>query len=484
MTAVVILIVLISLLWLIGQAVVIALLWGQQERSRTRVELLSRFVGIAPGLSAVSAAEKRPNRVDGDTPVPERRVPAPEPAAPRIRQQSAPENAETRGVETPRHPAELTFPAPVRRQSPVPPANQPLPPAGDPGSRPDRRTTDSRATIASGSSPLHSSQEATATLSVQEPSERPRAGLPPGSILPDFELHTIDGERFRRSQLGTKRIALIFLAPESPGSSAVLETIRSSHVPKRSLPDLILVIAGGTPEDSIRRWLGRLPKRVTVLMQEDAELATVLNVSGAPAAYLLDGGSQTHGPLRSGARDVLEGLGIAASQMTTSARRSTDITSHAQASQRSFSGLPVGSRMPAIRFPLLNGGEWERSSRCPTLLVLWDVACRRCDELRDALADELQQWRGFDTVVIVRGLQPGDRSLEPLAGIIPIVVQTGFDIARRLHLLEAPAAMAVSPEGEISRPPAIGVAAVLSLGRALHDQTARSEKVRTERAGS
>jgi hypothetical protein len=277
-----------------------------------------------------------------------------------------------------------------------------------------------------------------------------------------------------------KRMAMLFFAIDCPGSAAVMESIRSPHVRKRGLPDLVLVIDGSAEPEAVRRWLGRLPKRVSVLLQDDTELASVLRVPGTPAAYALDHQSRTRGGLRTGARAVLEAIGIAAAQMTTTARRSSDLTPHPLVTQRSFHGLPVGSKAPETALPLLGGGVWDGPSSRPQLLIFWDSSCPPCVAMHDALLEAAPAWTGFDTLVISRGSAAPDDMPGRLQQRVPVALQQGFSVAQRFQVLETPAAVAINPDGTIAKPAAVGSSAVLTLAREMQERADRSSAIREE----
>jgi hypothetical protein len=273
--------------------------------------------------------------------------------------------------------------------------------------------------------------------------------------------------------LAGKRAVLLFLAMDSPGSSAILESIRSPQVRKRALPDLVCVIDGEADPDAVRRWLGRLPKRVTILLQDDTELASVLRVPGTPAAYVLDEELRTRGGLRSGARAVLEALGIAVAHMTSTARRSTQLSPHSLVTQRSFRGLPVGTPAPELSLSLLGGGVRDGESTRWQLLIFWDSTCPPCLSMADALIDAAPVWTGFDAIVICRGGSSTDNVLDRLRKHLPVAIQRGFSVAQRFQVLETPAAIAVAPDGTVARPPAVGAPAVLELAWELQERADR-----------
>ena len=465
MTAVIILIVLVGLLWLIGQGVLLAMLWGQEQRLHSRLDSLARALGLPSELDITpGSAVPRQDRAKPDAP----EMPATPSTSAELTEDVTSSGERERELTT--DPGRLTFPPPLRRQPPVPPANEPLPiPASEPAD--DRKALTAHQ---SGMSPVALDVSSKPGTDHDDGERIQRSGgLPAGSILPDFELRTLDGDQFRRSMLEGKRSVLIFLAIESPGSAAVMESIRSPQVRKRGLPDLVLVVDGGPEPEAVRRWLGRLPKRVSVLLQDETELASVLRVPGTPAAYALDDQSRTRGGLRTGARAVLEAIGIAAAQMTSTARRSSHLTPHAPVTQRSFHGLQVGSKAPELALPLLGGGVWDGSSSRPQLLIFWDSSCPPCGAMHGALLEAAPTWTGFDALVISRGMAEPEEIFGSLQQYVSVALQQGFAVAQRFQLLETPAAIALNPDGTIAKPPAVGASAVLALAQDLQERADR-----------
>src|SRR6478609_3740860 len=217
---------------------------------------------------------------------------------------------------------------------------------------------------ASAATPAPSNPALKASSSLRAASEEPHRGegLAPGSPLPDFELRTIDGERFRRSQVTARRSAILFLSAEDEGSKAVVDALRAVAAKRKSLPKLIYVIGGNGKSETIAAWLGRVPKPVTVLLQEDTEVATVLRANGTPSAYLFDAQGMTQGRLRTGAVAILESLGLPQGSIPSAARKANGLKPLARPTQRSYRGLPDGSPAPGLELPLLNGGTWMGAS--------------------------------------------------------------------------------------------------------------------------
>lgn len=429
MTAGAILIVVGGLLAVTAIALFLAHLWAQQQRMEERVfSLMSQLALLGKHASppAPPIEAKPPVAVA---------VPAPPPPAP-IRREP---------VE--RAPA---APAPVALES-VPVKASPI-----------VETSKSQAAM----SPPR--QQAPA---FRNPGERDASAeaIVPGSQLPDFELLTVEGERFRRSQLTAKRNALVFLNPDDDGSKIVIEAIRSLISKRKQLPKLVYLIDGGTDQDAIGKWLGRLPKQVTALVQADHEVASVLRVDGTPTLLFCDERGMSQGRARRGSVAILEALGMSHSTLPAAARKANGVAPLPNTVQRSYRGLPDGALAPALTLPLLSGGDWNGASGPGRrrLVIFWSPDCSPCQRMLPDLAAASQNWRSFDAVLVTNGVGDENQALLDAGLAIPVALQEKHEAARLFQLLESPAAVRISPEGTIVGPPASGAQAIWSMVAAI-----------------
>ena len=436
MTAVAIVIVVGGIVALSVLTWFIAQLFAQQQRAEERV------LGLMTQLSWINSRELPPPAPAAELAPSVTETPAPKQLTGPLRATNAvPEQSQS---------AEAVERAPAAPATPIAapaPIVEPAPAA--------------RAAAPASSSP------AKATSTHRTASEEPYRGegLAPGSPLPDFELRTIDGERFRRSQVTVRRSAILFVSAEDEGSKAVIDTLRSITAKRKSLPKLIYVIDGGVANDVIASWLGRVPKPVTVLLQEDSEVASVLRANGTPSAYLFDAHGVTQGRLRTGAVAILEALGIPQGSIPAAARKANGLRPHTQSRQRSYRGLPVGSPAPELELPLLTGGTWMGASGPgrTRLVLFWNPDCPPCQRILPELAIAARTWTGFDAAIIASGSAEENQGLSNAGLSIPIALQSRQEASRAFHVLESPAAVLVSPEGTVVGAPASGAQAIWNL---------------------
>jgi thiol-disulfide isomerase/thioredoxin len=415
----------------------IAQIFAQQQRAEERV------LGLMTILSMINGRELPPPPQVATLP----------PAlleAPAIKQLTGP-------VRSARSPAEPSRPAETVDRAPAAPiAPIAAPAAVAKPAQPARTAT-----------PAPSNPAPKASTPIRQTSEEPYRGegLAPGSPLPDFELRTIDGERFRRSQVTARRSAILFLSAEDEGSKAVIDALRSIVAKRKSLPKLIYAIDGGTTNEVIAAWLGKAPKPVTVLLQEETEVATVLRATGTPSAYLFDAQGLTQGRLRTGAVAILEALGVPQGSIPSAARKANGFSLHAQSTQRSYRGLPDGSLAPELELPLLTGGTWMGASGPgrTRLVLFWSPDCPPCQRMLPELASAARNWTQFDATIIASGSAEENQALANVGLSIPIALQSRKEASRAFQLLESPAAVRISPDGTIVGAPASGVQAIWSL---------------------
>jgi len=412
----------------------IAQLFAQQQRAEERV------LGLMSQLAWINGRElPSPATAAGVTPSPAV-TPAPNPL-------HEPQSA-SRPATVENQPEEAVERAPAAPRTPQSATAKPTPPA-------------------QAATPATSSPASKATSIHRTSSEEPYRGegLAPGSPLPDFELRTIDGERFRRSQITDRRSAILFLSIDDDGSKAVVDALRSIAAKRKSLPKLIYVLDGGVSRDAISSWIGRLPKQITVLLQEETEVATVLRVNGTPSAYLFDAQGLTQGRLRTGAVAILEALGLPQGGIPSAARKSNVLRHHKQSTQRSYRGLPDGSAAPEIELPLLTGGTWMGASGPGRrrLVLFWSSDCPPCLRILPELVSASRTWAGFDAVVVASGSAEENDELVNADLTIPIALQSRQEASRAFQVLESPAAVLVSSEGNILGAPASGAQAIWNL---------------------
>lgn len=292
-----------------------------------------------------------------------------------------------------------------------------------------------------------------------------RLGAPPGSVGMNFDLPALDGSRASLLDWSGQRVLLVFIAPDCPGSEALLAGLATlPPEPLAGRPQIVL-ISTGDPERT-RALVARHGVRHPVLLQERNEVSLIYFVSGTPMAYVLDGGGATEVPSIDGAQAI---LGVAFATVVGGGQVPDPRTSPTDRTPgQPLAPVRRGERLPPFRLPALGGGELSDVllSGRRTFLVLFDPRCAPCLDLLPELARTHSDPRGPDVVVVTRRDPELTRALareRPMP--YPIAVQPHRSYSRRLGVLATPAACLVGPDGVLESDVVVGQQAVTDLTR-------------------
>lgn len=297
-------------------------------------------------------------------------------------------------------------------------------------------------------------------------------GIPPGTVLHDFELPDLAGRQHLRSDWLGQRLLMTFVSPSCRHSQALLAdlaAVRATPAPTWPLP--VLVSTGSTEEN--RRLVERSGLTETVLVQEEMEVGALFEVAATPTAYLVDEDGRTASPLVAGRAAV---LGLAASAWSGDAAPrvetpSADLfdaeTTPAPVNgERYLVGLEVGSRAPGFELPGVDGRTvgLDQLRGKPALLVFTDPTHPPCGEVAVRLEAVHRLGSGPSTVVIARGDLETNRAWAAEHGLTPpIGLQHRWDVSRAYGLLATPVAYLVDERGNVAAPVAVGADAILDL---------------------
>jgi peroxiredoxin len=327
--------------------------------------------------------------------------------------------------------------------------------------------------------------------------------LPVGTVVSDFDLPDLDGNRVTLSEWQGRSVLLIFFDPTCGYSRELLPTLATLSFPPsppspghggqaapaddpgvRPMP---LLISRGDRE---LNWRLMQAHGVTcpVLLQEDREVAALYSVVGSPTGYLIDARGRTATPLLVGPDALLEHAAGRPGPMQVNADVEADVTAATAAALRprgaprlftrwqpappvSWNGLPAGTPAPDFRVPRLDGGELAlldyRGRR--VLLVFWDPACTPCDAIAPGLealhrACPSTPLSGVQVLVVSRGDLEANRLKAARYGLtVPIGLQSDWAVSRSYRLLGAPVAYLVDGQGVISADVAVGRAAITAV---------------------
>ena len=308
------------------------------------------------------------------------------------------------------------------------------------------------------------------------------AGLPIGSLAPDFELPTVSGSRMTFSQWRGQRVLLIFFDPRCGFCRQMLPALAalpSDTAMGRPVP--LILSAGDATEN--QKILEQYPLSGPILLREGTEVAVAYQVGATPTGYLIDEQGHIASELAVGAQELLVLAGEPPAQAvevpslhsetSQSGQRSRLGTRSLATSRLNRNGLSRGTRAPIFRLPHLQGGELSllEYRGHSVLLVFSDPQCVPCD----ALAPELEQLHRHATdlqlIMISRGDREANRAKAAEHGLtFPIVLQRHWEVSRDYAMFATPIGYLIDEWGLIAADVAVGGEAILALAHAARTQ--------------
>ena len=302
-----------------------------------------------------------------------------------------------------------------------------------------------------------------------EPRRDP-AGLPVGTLAPDFELPDLAGRRHKLSEFRGRDVLLLFFNPKCgfcTKMAADLAALPTDAGNGRAVP--VVVTTGDADEN--RKLVEQHGIRCVVLLQEQMEIATQYRAQGTPMGYRIDAAGRIASELAVGAEPLLE-LAAAPHARPGGTRLNGAPDKHKQPdpslarSRLNRSGLKAGETAPEFTLPDLNGGELSLADLRGehVLLVFSDPDCGPCDELAPRLQE--LHLRRPDLQVVVVGRRDADANrakAESLGLTYPIVLQKQWEISLQYGMFATPIGYLIDEQGVLLSDVAVGVEPILEL---------------------
>jgi peroxiredoxin len=322
-------------------------------------------------------------------------------------------------------------------------------------------------------------------LGARAPAKRPEpAGLPVGTVAPNFELPDLAGGRHRFSEYRGKDVLLIFFNPRCGFCTKMAAELAALPVEAGGGRAMPLVVTTGDEQEN-RGLIERYGIRCVVLRQEQMEVASQYRAHGTPMGYRIDAAGRIASELAIGAEPLLQLAGASAPRpgAPIGSRNGTGHTGHEPdpslaRSRLNRSGLKAGAVAPEFRLPRIDGGELTLSELRGrrVLLVFSDPECGPCAELAPRL--EVLHLRRRDLQVVVvsrRGIDANRAKAAKLGLSLPIVVQQQWEISREYGMFATPIGYLIDEQGIIARDVAVGVEPILALSEQPARATVTSE---------
>lgn len=288
-------------------------------------------------------------------------------------------------------------------------------------------------------------------------------GLPSGSLLPDFELPTLDGNTMRFSQWRGHRVLLIFFDPRSAFCRQMLPALADVQYTRTAT---LLIVSTGPAEEN-RTLFERYGIALTVLLQARGEVGELYLVSGMPWAYLVDEQGRTVGEPALGS-EAVPALAASLGKQRSAATDASGGTGTLAVSPRVYDGLPAGTPAPYFRLPRLGGGEIALDDyRGGALLLLFpDPAWSPRDSVASELETLSRRPNAPPIAIVCQADAPAIRARIAEQGLtLPIALDHQWNIARDYGTFATPLGYLIDQHGIIAEPVVIGWDAVLALAR-------------------
>ncbi len=302
--------------------------------------------------------------------------------------------------------------------------------------------------------------------------EREPAGLPVGTLAPDFELPDLTRVRRKLSEFRGQDLLLIFFSPKCgfcTKMAADLAALAADGGNGRAVP---MVVTTGDANDNVK-LVERFSIRCVVLVQEQMEVATRYGAQGTPMGYRIDPAGRIASELTVGAEALLQLANLKAPDRPAgSEKRNGSAHTKKQPdpslarSRLNRSGLKAGAVAPEFRLPRVGGGELSlaelRGRR--VLLVFSDPNCGPCDELAPHLQELHLQRPDLQVLVISRRDTEATGAKAAALGLeFPIVMQQQWEISKKYGMFATPISYLIDEQGIVVKDVAVGVEPILAL---------------------
>jgi peroxiredoxin len=300
------------------------------------------------------------------------------------------------------------------------------------------------------------------------PAVPPEAGLPVGSVAPEFSLPGLYGETLTLAALRAtgRPVLLVFMDPDCGPCNALLPDVgrwQRDHAGALTLA----VISHGTAEANLHKSAEHGISRV--LLQQDREVAEHYQAYGTPSAVLVQPDGLIGSSLSPGA-DAIRALlarTVGSPVEAAAVPLSVDDGTAAEAPPVPAAGAPVGTPAPALQLPDLDGETVDlaqfRGQRM--LLLFWNPSCGFCQQM----LPELKQWAASPPsgaprlLVISAGTAESNRA-QGLSS--PVLLDPTFSVGPRFGVNGTPSAVLVDAEGRIASQVGVGAPGVWLLAGA------------------
>src|SRR4051812_38471881 len=298
------------------------------------------------------------------------------------------------------------------------------------------------------------------------------AGLPLGTLAPDFELPDFSGVRRKLSDFRGRNVLLIFFNPQCGYCTKMAADLATMPMEGSDSRVATIVVTTGDAEEN-RKLVEHYGIRCLVLLQEQMEVASKYGAQGTPMGYRIDAAGRIASALTVGAEPLLQLETTLASDTIKPDAAANGSMRHSAKDDRSLArsrlnrtGLKAGIAAPDFRLPRIDGGDQSladlRGER--VLLVFSDPECGPCDELAPQLQEALLRQPELQVLMVSRRDLEVNRVKAARLGLtFPIVLQKQWEVSLKYGMFATPIAFLIDEQGILASDVAVGVGPILAL---------------------
>jgi peroxiredoxin len=285
-------------------------------------------------------------------------------------------------------------------------------------------------------------------------------GLLVGSTAPTFRLPDIDGREMALGDLRAqgKPVMLVFTDPDCGPCNALMSEVGTWQRKYESELTIAVVSRGGLESNRGKRHQFELE---LVLLQSDHEMERAYEVSGTPAAVIVQPAGIVGSPVAAGADQI---RGLLQQIRTIAAAPSIQLLNKMPEREDPQPILKVGEPPPHVTFTDVRGTTVSlRDFRGRDVVVLfWNSTCGFCQQL----LPDLKAWEGEprpeapELVVIVPGTVDGMQAVKFRS---PVLIDRDGAGAAAFGAEGTPMAVLIDSRGKVASSLAAGAEEVLDL---------------------
>lgn len=291
----------------------------------------------------------------------------------------------------------------------------------------------------------------------REDAGNPHDGLPIGSPFPEFNLPNLAGQQVSLSHLlaAAKPVLFLFVSPTCGPCASLLPEFEKW---RREMEGevAVLLLSSGSIEANAEKFAGIF--KGEILLQEKREVADLVRARWTPTALLVRRDGAIASYLAAGDTSMREL--VARIQSENPSGEHFFVTNGESVPAE----LKIGERVPPFSLKSVNGTEVTSDffKKRKTLVIFWMRGCPACASMQS----DLERWDSSrsdaDPGLLVFSNEDGDGGVG-ISLRSPVVIDQGYETAKKLGMSGTPSAIVVNDEGRIVTETAVGAPNIWAL---------------------